>query len=165
MNSERHRSDIETAPLEDKIRAELRHLIDGESYFEDFWETLRSFQRLVHRSSEAEILLYRLMGRFEEYADGLLTDDQVMAELEMLSRVPASPHFLGESTSLSAPLALRVPAELTISVGASTTGTALSGSAQARAKVAQGNPFQERIPRQEHVATRRVVVTWSFAAD
>ena len=70
------------------IRNELARLLLREVDFDSFWEWLHDQQFVMRDDPEAKTLLYRIIGRLDEYEHGDWSDEQLHEHLATLAWEP-----------------------------------------------------------------------------
>ncbi len=107
------------------IRNELARLLLREVSFDDFWEWLHGQQLAVRDDPEAKTLLYRIIGRLDEYDNGDWSDEQLHSHFATLAWEPTVVTISGDfprytiATS-NTTMNLRVEAEIPASEPAGT---------------------------------------------
>ena len=76
-----------TTPLEAELHQQLFRLLTGAVSFDAFWEWLMPLQYTRDDPGPGKRLLYRIIGRLDEYENGDWTDEQLYKHL--LGLLPA----------------------------------------------------------------------------
>ena len=70
-----------STPLEVELHQQLVRLLTGQVSFDAFWEWLLPLQHTRDDTGPGKRLLYRIIGRLDEYEHGDWTDDQLRDHL------------------------------------------------------------------------------------